>query len=168
FRKETRKQGTAANPDERITVTTSWNPLIRVEGTIADKWKMSFNLTRTGSESTVQTQTGSSINSRGSTSIATTVRRTFERRGKQGANKNIDFSSEIRYTRSGDENRSLSIGGRSTENKDDSFDVRNTATLRFTRTVSGTFGLNLGQQRDITAQRTTRSIGVSFQTGFNF
>ena len=53
-----------------------------------------------------------------------------------------------------------------TENDDLRFNT--TARLRFTRTMSGTFGLNYRQQRNISADWTRHSLGLSFTTGFNF
>jgi hypothetical protein len=50
----------------------------------------------------------------------------------------------------------------------DNMRLNTSASLRFTRTMSGTFGLELGQERQPTRDFSRRSVRVYFSTGFSF
>jgi hypothetical protein len=52
--------------------------------------------------------------------------------------------------------------------KTDNLQLRVGGTFRMTSTITGTLGVNLGQQRNLVADYTRRSIGISFTSGFSF
>jgi hypothetical protein len=166
YSKSTSKRGTPENPAESVTTNSTWRPLVRIEGTLRGEWRTRFNLDRQ-SGSTVTQRTGSprSINERSSIGISTSFSKTFRR--EQSGGKNIDYTLDVSYSRSDQETRREGSAVVQPRRNDD-FTLRNSATIRFSRTISGTLGLILGQRRDLQAGITTRSIGVTFNTGFTF
>jgi motility/secretion related protein SprA len=167
FDRTTQVQGTLTNPDETTTTTNRWSPLVSVQGTLPGNWKTQLNANLSSSE-TLNNSLGSASTSttRNQNSYQLSLNKRFQ--GGQGSGaKDVDVKVDLTYSKNTSENRSSS-SDRVQEDAADQFRLNSTATLRLTRALSGTFGLELGQERRPTSDWTRRTVQVSFTTGFNF
>ena len=167
FSRQTRKSGTDLNPNESISITRNWRPLVSIQGTLKGNWRTSFAANRSSTTTESQREGSAGLTSDQTTvSYNLTLGKRFTR-GGPGSGKDIDLTVDGTYSKQSNATRStsgISPNDRSTDN----LQLRLNTSLKFTRTMSGTFGLNFAQNRDLTKHWTQRSLGISFTTGFNF
>ncbi len=169
YSKSTKTSGTQSNPAETVTRNTNWRPLFNVSGTVKGNWRTSISVEKSSSETVSQREgSAASTSTRSSVTYRLTLGKRFTRSGGGTVGKDIDFNLDATYNKQSSVTKSSAAVLPPQVRENDNAQMRASATVKFTRTVSGTFGLNLGQKRDITSNRTTRSIGISFTTGFNF
>jgi hypothetical protein len=168
YSRQTRKSGTELNPNESISIARNWRPLVSIQGTLKGNWRTNFSA-NLGSTTTQSQREGSAgLTSEQSTvSYNMTLGKRFSRGGGPGLGKDVDLTIDGTYSKQTNTTRSTS-GISPNDRATDNFQLRVNASLKFTQTMSGTFGLNFAQNRDLTKHWTQRSLGLSFTTGFNF
>jgi cell surface protein SprA len=161
--------GNESNPKESVTTTINWRPLVSVNGTIRGDWRTSMGLDKSSSQ-TVNRQAGGSAftTDRSSLTYRLTLAKRFLRKSKGGQARDIDLNIDANYTRQDQVTRMSSGLTPSQPQKTDNLQLRVGGTFRMTSTITGTLGVNLGQQRNLVADYTRRSIGISFTSGFSF
>ncbi len=169
YSKNVKKSGTEVNPAETVTTSVNWRPLISIQGTLRGNWQTNFSA-NTSSTETLSQREGSAgfTTTRSSVTYALSFRKRFVRPQASGLGKDIDLSIETNYTGQSTVTESLTGLGNPAPQKSDNLQLRTSATVRLTRTMSGTFSLNFGQERNLTTRLTRRSLGLAFTTGFNF
>jgi hypothetical protein len=166
FSRSTSIRGTELNPSETIETRTSWQPLVSVQGTLKGGWRLNMNM-NLSSSTTVSERAGggSSISERSTTGYSVTTGKQINAgKGRQEVDLNADFT----YNKNSSVSRSSQGYIPPQRQATDEIAMNTTARFRFTKTISGTFGVNLRQQRNVAADWTRRSVGLSFTTGFNF
>ncbi len=169
YSRTTTDAGNESNPKESATTTINWRPLVSLNGTIRGDWRTSMSLDKSSGQ-TVNRQAGGSAftTDRSSLTYRLTLAKKFLRKTKGGKPRDIDLSIDANYTRQ-DQVTRLSSGLTPPQpQKTDNLQLRMGGTFRMTSTITGTLGVNLGQQRNLVANYTRRSIGLSFTSGFSF
>jgi motility/secretion related protein SprA len=167
FSRETDVVGPLENPGETKTTTKRWSPLISITGTLPGDWKTTMNAniskgqTRSDRSGVITTQNRSQNQ----------YQLSFNKRfiGKGGnSKKDVDVKVDMSYSSNSSVMESNVSRGGLQADKTDQLRMTSSATVRLTTALSGTFGLELGQERRPTSDWTRRSVRVSFTTGFNF
>ncbi len=169
YSRTTTKAGNDSNPKESVTTTINWRPLVSLNGTIRGNWRTSMSLDKSSGQ-TVNRQDGGSAftTDRSSLTYRLTLQKRFLRKSKGGQARDIDLNIDANYTRQDQVTRMSSGLTPSQPQKTDNLQLRMGGTFRMTSTITGTLGVNLGQQRNLVANYTRRSIGLSFTSGFSF
>lgn len=165
YSRVTSSSGTSANERETVSTTTNWRPLFSVQGTLRGGWQTNVSANRSTTQ-TVSQRTGSirTTNNRTQVNYTVGMRKKFSRGA--GA-RDVDLSIDLSYSKN--TSRTESAAQRAPqEDGRDQIRLGTTAGLRFTRSMSGTIGLEVGQERQLRANITRRNVRVSFSTGFTF
>ena len=169
YSRTTTDAGNESNPKESVTTTINWRPLVSLNGTMRGDWRTSMSLDKSSGQ-TVNRQAGGSAftTDRSSLTYRLTLAKRFLRKTKGGQPRDIDLNIDANYTRQEQVTRISSGLTPSQPQKTDNLQLRLGGTFRMTSTITGTLGVNLGQQRNLVANYTRRSIGLSFTSGFSF
>ena len=158
--------GDLTTTDEATTITKRWSPLISITGTLPGDWKTSLNANMTTTNSVRNSSGVQTKNDRAQNQYQLTLNKRFTGSGGN-SKKDVDVKIDLSYSSNSSVLRSTASSRRQ-EDKSSQLRMNNSATVRLTTALSGTFGLELGQESRPTSDWTRRSVRVSFTTGFNF
>jgi hypothetical protein len=166
YSRNTHTAGTTENPREETTVTTTWRPLVSIQGTLPGAWHttLSADLSSTETRSERLGSAGTS-SSRSTSAYRASFNKKFAAAG--GSGRQVDLKVDLSYSNTSSETRST-YSDRVQEDQRNEIRANTSAGLRLTKVLTGTFGLELGQERRPTTDWTRRSIRLYFTTGFNF
>jgi cell surface protein SprA len=157
YSRQTRETGRSDNPRETVTVTTNWRPLFSIQGTLGG-WKTNLTTNRSSSENTSDRLGSASVTGRQRSNNVTLG---FDRKLRR-----VDVKLDLSYTSTSSEvvssSRILKGDARQT------IRINTSAGVRLSSKMTGTFGLELGQERQPTRDYTRRNVRVYFSTGFSF
>lgn len=157
YKRETVERGQGNNPHQTKTVTTSWQPLVSLQGTLAG-WRTNLSANRSTSEDRSNREgAAATIGRHSNTSFSAGVARKLRR---------LDVKVDLSYTASNTEVRSSSI--RLQGDSRQTVRLNTSAGVRLSSKMTGTFGLELGQERRPQTDYTRRNVRVYFSTGFSF
>jgi hypothetical protein len=164
YRLVSRTAGSEVNPQETVGKQVNWQPLLSVQGTFHNGWRVDLNVNLTKQQTETNRTGGAKTRSETTTSNYNVGAAKSFSRG-QGS-RDIDFKVNLIWTQNNRVNASSL--GLSQEDKREDIRVNTSASTRFTRAMSGTFGLEVGQERRPVVNWTRRSIRLYFSTGFTF
>jgi hypothetical protein len=164
YRKQTLVSGTTINPEETTTTTTSWQPLLSIQGTLRGGWRTNYSAD-VSSSATDSRRAGSVpiLTTRSTVNHRLSFNKAFRRQAGQRT-REINVNLDITYGKTTTRTESTQI----VENSNDNLSLRTGATVPFTGSISGTFQVNFAQDRRLNEGYTRRSLGLSFSTGFRF
>lgn len=167
FSRVTNVSGTETEPRQNTQVTSRWNPLLSVQGTLLGGWRTIINANRSSTHGEGRSLgSASTTTDQSSTSYQLSLARKFHREGS-GVGRDVDFKTDVTYSTTSSVSRS-SYTTRTTENKEQNIRINTSAGIRLTRSMTGTFGLELSQNRRPVTDWTRRTVRVFFSTGFSF
>ena len=165
FNRTTEVIGTLDNPHESTTITNRWSPLISITGTLPGDWKTTLNANVSSTESRSDRLGGTpTVSNRNQNQYQLSMNKRFGGTGGT-SKKDVDVKLDMSYSSNSSVMRS---SGLVQEDKSDQLRLTSSATMRLTTALSGTFGFEVGQERQPTRDWTRRSVRVSFTTGFSF
>ena len=162
FNRTTETLGTDDNPKETKTTTNRWSPLLSITGTLPGDWKTTLNANRSSTESKSDRGGVETKANRNQNQYQLSMNKRFV---SKTSKKDVDVKLDMSYSST---SSVLHGSSKVQEEKTDQVRMASSATVRLTTALSGTFGLELGQERRPTVDWTRRSVRVSFTTGFNF
>jgi hypothetical protein len=164
FNRTTETVGTLTNPDESTTITNRWSPLVSITGTLPGDWKTTLNASLSSTEIQSNREGGApTVSNRNQNQYQMSLNKRFVGSGGN-SKKDVDVKIDMSYS----SNSSVTQGSRIQADKSAQLRMTSSATVRLTTALSGTFGLELGQESRPTSNWTRRSVRLSFTTGFNF
>jgi hypothetical protein len=167
YSRNTHTSGTTENPKEETTVTTTWRPLVSITGTLPGEWHTTLSADLSSSETSSERLGSAGTSSSHSTnSYRASFNKKFAGAGG-GSGRQVDLKVDLSYSLSNSETRST-YSDRVQADQRNELRANTSAGLRLTKVLTGTFGLELGQERRPTTDWTRRSIRLYFSTGFNF
>ncbi|HYV51063.1 MAG TPA: hypothetical protein VE910_04105, partial [Dongiaceae bacterium] len=167
FNRTTEVVGTIENPKEGTSITNRWSPLVSITGTLPGDWKTTLNASLSSTE-TRNDRLGSAatVNNRNQNQYQMSLNKRFVGSGGN-SKKDVDVKIDMSYSSNSSVLHSSS-SSRIQADKSAQIRMTSSATVRLTTALSGTFGLELGQESRPTSNWTRRSVRLSFTTGFNF
>jgi len=171
YENRSEEQGTAANPRERVTRTSSWRPLLQFDANWKNGVRTQFSAdhSSTVSESNTGGQTTAGVvTTRSADAYRLTLAKSLNARGgaRGGVRNTIDLNFEFNYTR--DSTLNDYVNNTDVRNRTDNLTGRFSTSYRFTTNVSGSMQLNYGQRRDLQARTADRTIGLQATAAITF
>jgi len=141
--------------------------LVSIQGTLPGGWRTTLNADLSTSDTRSERLGSAGTSShRTSDSYRASFNKKFLGVGG-GSSREVDLKVDVSYSRITSETRST-YSDRVQGDQRDELRVNTSTGLRLTKMLSGTLGLELGQERRPTTDWTRRSIRLFFSTGFNF
>jgi len=171
YEKRSEEQGTASNPRERVTSTSSWRPLLQFDANWRNGVRTQFSAdhSSTISESNTGGQTTAGlVTTRTSDAYRLTLAKSLNMRsgGRGGVRNTIDLNFDFTYNK--DSTLNDYVSSTDVRNRTDNLQGRFSTSYRFTTNVSGSMQLNYTQRRDLQARTADRTLGLQATAAITF
>lgn len=163
--------GTRSNPNERSVISTSWRPFFQCDTGFKNGWRLNLSTDRSStlSRSNPSGQEGRETSTqKNNSAYRVAVAKTLNLKRGGGRITTVDLSLDVNYQKDTSLTSSISTASPDIRSATDRFQGRLSTTYRFTNTVSGQMQLSVGQNRDIEADQTDRTVGLQASASISF